>query len=162
MATFEKILGDKIITDVTIRLPPGKSYERKLYAYPDCLKWMKQVIPTLVTGREKSAVPPRDQFIFRLRQWLSGDPIQKGPMFRELRYPTDHDVWELKTTDLRIFGWMYRPRQFIAFSGGYTDDYKDPTKIKDYADDVRAVAAAREALPLDGPKFVRGDFHDLV
>ncbi len=79
-----------------------------------------------------------------------------------MEYPRDNDVWELKTDDLRLFGWMYQPKKFIVASHGYADDYKVPTKTKDYADDVRAVMEARQALPLDGPKFVKGKFDDLV
>ncbi len=57
---------------------------------------------------------------------------------------------------------MYRPRELIAVCGGYADDYKEPTKTKDYADERRKVIAARDALPLDGQKFVTGDFNELV
>ena len=87
--------------------------------------------------------------------------MEYGRMFRDLE-PTTDDVWELKTADLRIFGWMYQKRKFIAVRGGYTDDYKEPTKIKNYADDRKEVVKARDALPLDNPKFVRGEFHELV
>src|SRR4051812_1731001 len=132
MAGFEKILADRVIVPVVVRLPTGQSQVRFLYAYPECLKWMKEIVPTLVTGRKTDAQTPAEQLFLRLRQWLSGAPINKGPMFRELKYPQNNDVWELKTTDLRMFGWMYRPRKFIIASHGYTDHYKEPTKIKDY------------------------------
>lgn len=69
---------------------------------------------------------------------------------------------KLQTADLRIFGWMYQPHKFIAVCGGYADDYKEPTKTKFYADDRRAVVTARDALPLDGDKFVTGAYDDLV
>jgi len=77
-------------------------------------------------------------------------------------HPPDSDTWELKTDDLRLFGWMYRPKVFIIASHGYTDHYKEPTKIKNYADDVRAVIEARDALTLDEPKLVRGRFDELI
>lgn len=46
--------------------------------------------------------------------------------------------------------------------GGYADDYKHPTKIKNYGDERSAVVKARDELPLDGVKYATGDFHDLV
>lgn len=162
MATFEKILEDGLLVPVTVKLGRGRFYDRKLYAYPECHRWMRQDVPRMVTGRIQSAQTPAQQLILRLAQWLSGDSINSGLMFRELKYPRDHDVWELKTDDLRIFGWMYQSKQFIAAVGRYTDDYKEPTKIRNYADDVRAVATARDALPLEGTKFVRGKFDELV
>lgn len=87
--------------------------------------------------------------------------MQYGPMFHDMD-PAADEVWEMKTEDLRIFGWMYKPREFIAVQGGYADDYKKPTKSKNYADDRRDVVKARDALPLDGDKFVGGRFHELV
>ncbi len=67
----------------------------------------------------------------------------------------------MKTDDLWIFGWLYKPGTFVAVRGGYADDYKEPTKTKNYADDMQAVVAVRDALPLDGGKIYRGDFNDL-
>lgn len=161
MATLDKILEAKTITRVTVRLARGQFDERKFYAYPDCLQWMKTEVPKMVTGRIGADNTPAEQLIQRLVQWIVGKPMAEGRMFRDMRPKSDH-VWELKTPDLRIFGWLCRPREFIAVCGGYADDYKEPTIIKDYEDDRRAVLAARDALPLDGDKFARGEFHGLV
>lgn len=109
----------------------------------------------------KSEFTPAQQLTERLRQWMAGEPMAYGPMFHDMD-PSSDEVWELKTADLRVFGWMYRPCEFIAVCGGYADDYKPPTKIKNYADDRRKVVKARNELPLDGKKFVTGGFDDLV
>lgn len=87
--------------------------------------------------------------------------MAQGRMFRDMR-PQRDGVWELKTADLRIFGWMYRPCEFIAVCGGYADDYKEPTITRYYEDDKRAVIDARNTLPLDPPKCVIGAFDELV
>jgi len=84
-----------------------------------------------------------------------------GPMFHDMD-PKSDEVWEIKTADLRIFGWIYRRCEFVAMRGGYTDHYKEPTKIKNYADERRDVVKARETLPLDGDKYVKGAFNELV
>lgn len=115
----------------------------------------------MVTGRVQSSLAPKEQLINRLLQWITGKPMVRGRMFQDL-LPQGDAVWELKTADLRIFGWIYRPRKFIAVRGGYADDYKEPTKIKFYGDDRRAVVEARDVLPLDGEKFVMGDYDELV
>jgi len=92
MATFEKILEDGILLPVRVRLGRDKFYDRKMYAYPASLRWMKEIVPTLVSGRLNSAQTPAEQLIMRLQQWLSGAPINKGPMFQEMKYPKDNDV----------------------------------------------------------------------
>jgi hypothetical protein len=161
MTTFDRLILDRMLIRVTRHLPRGQFHERKFYAYPECLEWMRNEVPQMVTGRIKSDFTPYEQLMERLRQWMAGDPMAYGPMFHDMEPATD-EVWELKTADLRIFGWMYQPREFIAVRGGFADDYKEPTKTKNYADERREVIRARDALPLDGAKFVRGDFDELV
>jgi hypothetical protein len=160
MATFDSLLGKQIIR-VKLPLPNGQFDERKVYAYPECLEWMKAKVPTMVTGRVQSDFTPAEQLIRILMKWITGKPMAYGRMLKDMT-PRSDEVWEMKTADLRIFGWMYRPKELIVVCGGYADDYKEPTKTKNYADDRREVVAARDALPLDGQKFVTGDFDELV
>jgi hypothetical protein len=161
MATFDTLLAQKSLVRVTVKLPRGQFHERKFYAYPECLEWMRNHVPRMVAGRLASAFTPTEQLMERLRQWMAGEPMKYAPWFRDLD-PQEHGVWEMKTADLRVFGWMYRAREFVAVRGGYADDYKEPTKIKNYADDRREVVRAREALPLDGQKYAKGGFDELV
>src|SRR5690606_40181291 len=63
-------------------------------------------------------------------------------LFKDLM-PRSDEVWELKTADLRIFGWLYRPRKFIAVVGGYADDYKGAHNKQNYEDAKRKVLRCR-------------------
>jgi hypothetical protein len=161
MGTLSSLLNRKILIRVTARLARDQFHERKFYAYPACLEWMRNEVPKMTTGRVASDFRPQEQLFERLRQWMAGDPMAYGRMFHDMD-PKSDNVWEIKTADLRIFGWMYRPKEFVAVCGGYADDYKAPTKIRNYADDRRGVVRARNALPLDGVKYAKGDFHELV
>jgi hypothetical protein len=160
MSTFDSLVAAKSLIQVVLSLPRGQFHERKIYAYPECVEWMKSV-RQMVTGRVASDFTPQEQLVERLRQWMSGDSIVYDRMFHDME-PRAENVWEMKTADLRIFGWMYKPKVFVAVRGGYADDYKEPTKIKNYADDRNEVLKARDALPLDGEKFAEGDFDELV
>jgi hypothetical protein len=160
MATIGILLEEKKLHRVTVPLRRGQFHDRKLYALPDCFRWMKGV-RGMVTGRIKSASTPYEQMIERFRQWTAGEPMLNGPWFHDME-PCSDNVWEMKTDDLRIFGWMYRPREFIAAVGGYADDYKEPTKTKTYTQAMADVIAARDALPLDEPKYTEGEFDELV
>jgi len=161
MATFDRLIEQKTLIRVTVQLSRDQFHERKFYALPACLKWMRDEVPKMNAGRLASAFTPGEQLNERLRQWMSGDPMRYGRMFHDLQ-PASDAVWELKTADLRIFGWMYRDREFIGTHGAYADDFKEPTKRRNYSDERRAVVAARDSLPLDGVKFVTGDFDELV
>jgi hypothetical protein len=76
--------------------------------------------------------------------------------------PMSDEVWEMKTADIRIFGWMYRPRTFIAVFGDYADLYKGKTQRRSYEDARRKIKKARDILDLDPPKFTKGTFDELV
>ena len=69
-------------------------------------------------------------------------------MFKDLTPATD-EVWEFKTADLRIFGWIYRPKVFIAGILGYADHYKSPSYLRSYDDARNRVVAMRNTLDLD-------------
>ncbi len=88
-----------------------------------------------------------------------------GKMFKDLM-PKDAETWEMKTVDLRVFGWIYKPKIFIAVFGDYADLYKGKNKsvkpIASYARAVNRVVRAREMLDLDEPKFVTGVYDELV
>lgn len=162
MATFDELLERRVLIRVTVRLRHDQFHERRLYAFPTFLEWVKNEVPKMVTGRLKAAQTPLEQLQVRLREWMAGNPMRYGRMFQDL-LPRDRDyVWEMKTPDLRIFGWMYRPKQFIAVFGDFADDYKPPTRTKSYADARKQVVKARDDIPLDGDKYSDGDFDDLV
>jgi hypothetical protein len=161
MATFSKLLHDRVLIKVGVVLKPRQFPERKLYAFPDCWDWMRNEVPKLKTGTLQSAFTPLEQQIHRLRQWISGAPITYDRMFHEI-LPHERGVWELKTADLRYFGWMYRTREFVVARCGYADDFKGDTKKKTVADERDQVVARREALPLDGEKWKDGTFDELV
>jgi len=76
--------------------------------------------------------------------------------------PHQDEVWEAKTPDLRIFGWMYKPRTFVAVFGDYADLYKGRNPRKSYDAAVRRVVRTRNDLRLSAPKFVSGTFDELV
>jgi len=55
----------------------------------------------------KSDFTPLDQLGVRLTEWITGKPMVENRMFRHMT-PLSDDVIELKTDDLRIFGWLYQ------------------------------------------------------
>lgn len=161
MATLTTLLDEKKLIRVVVPLTRKQFHERVFYAFPACANWMRNDVPKMVTGRLQSDRTPLEQLHGRLREWIAGEELRLGTMFSRMEPHTDH-VCELKTPDLRLFGWMYQPKKFIAVFGDYADDYKPPTKTKNYADAVRAVLKARDSLPLDGAKFATGDLDGLV
>lgn len=99
-----------------------------------------------------------------LRKWNAGKPMAYGRVFSNLR-PAGRGVWEMKTADLRTFGWIYRPKVFIATFAGFADDYKsqngNPPK-ESYDEARERVIWIRDRLELDPPALVTGDYNALI
>jgi hypothetical protein len=105
---------------------------------------------------------PKQQLYVRFKEWIIGKPMVRDRMFRDMR-PLQDGVVELKTADLRLFGWTPYVKALVLTRVGMADDYKwqtvngvrQPPK-KSYEDEKKKVIAYRDATPLDEPKFVTG------
>lgn len=148
-----------------LRLDWKEFDERELYMTRELFEELKAELLQM-TGA--SDFTPQQQLNRRFREWITGKPMEQGRMFRNMRPRTD-GVFELKTPDLRLFGWMPAAKKLILARAGLADDYKPQTvdgtpqpPKKSYETEKAAVIAARDALPLDEPKSAIGDFDDLV
>jgi hypothetical protein len=161
MATLDNIAT---ITQIFVPLGPREFDEREFYALPSFLRFLQETLPGLEGGVLEAKETPKQQMDTVLRKWNAGKPMRYGRMFSILR-PTRHSVWEMKTADLRIFGWLYRPRVFVAAFAGFADDYKrqngQPPK-ESYSAARDRVVWLRGILDLDPPLFVTGDYDAIV
>ncbi len=161
MATILSLVEDKSLHRIPVPLDEGDCIYREIYGLPEFKKWLDEDLPKLSPGRLQASDTPAEQVDFRLYQWITGEEIQYSRHFKDLM-PQADEVWELKMVDVRIFGWIYRPRVFIAVFGDYADLYKGKAKSKNYSDSIRKVKDARAQLDLDEPKYAGGTFDGLV
>ena len=78
---------------------------------------------------------------------------------RRLLDPVGFHTWELRTPDVRVFGWLPARRHFIAVSGEMKRRLKPSSK---YTPFIQGVVAFRDALDLDAPKALTGvATHDI-
>lgn len=74
--------------------------------------------------------------------------------------PHGQHVSELKTEDVRIFGWLAKKGHFVAVCGSLK---KVIPRAKDYAPFIKAVVDFRAALELDEPKTLLGvTLHEVL
>lgn len=125
------------------------------------MKALTDDLPNWKTGRLQAAQTPAEQFDEILLKWTAGKDIKYDKWMKDLT-PAQDEVWEMKTADLRIFGWLYKPLTFIAAFLDYADDYKGVNPKMDYEVTKGEVIAVRNALDLDPPKFATGTFDALV
>jgi hypothetical protein len=115
-------------------------------------------LPTIPSDWEIE-VAPVGQLDALVEIFASGETLTVGEHFKPLR-PHAHGVWELKTTDLRIFGGFPIKDHFIAIIA----DTAERIKTHDlYAEYIGEVVRFRDALDLNAPKFIPGNNpHDIV
>jgi hypothetical protein len=161
MATLDSI---PIGTRITVPLGRGEFNEREFYALPSFMNDMQNVVPTWPAGVLNAPLSPRQQLDDILRKWITGKPMRYDRWLKDLT-PVTSEVWEIKTADLRIFGWIYRPKLFVAVFIGYADNYKRQNgrqPVEAYDDARDRVVHNRNRLNLDEPKFATGVFDALV
>ncbi len=121
----------------------GAAHLRWVYGFPEFQTWLAVDLPNLEPGRLKAPDAPKEQMDNILYRWITGKDIRYGRQFQDLM-PMVDEVWEMKTPDLRIFGWIYQPRKFIAVFGDYADLYKGANKSRSYAAAVQRVKRKRD------------------
>jgi hypothetical protein len=102
---------------------------------------------------------PLQQMDSLLEVFCSGETLTFDQRFKPLVHLND-GIWELKTPDLRFFGWFPHKDCFIGGALDLAFNVKSYNLYPGYADEV---AYHRTQLDLDNPKFIPGaDPRDVV
>lgn len=159
MATPAQLAARNLLHKVEDVLGPHEQEERLLYAVPRAKEWMDARLADLASdGFYENAPSPEQQVDDLFYNFISGnEEISEWvphPMF-----PHAYGVWELRTADLRFFGWFWRKGIFIisavdqkvrCLEFGLNGPYRDQC-IRD-----------RDGLDLDPPTFISGDLRDVL
>lgn len=144
------VRGDLCRYDPNLRA--GEQEFRCLYGSPRFVGWVQNDLPNLGStwGIDQS---PTEQFDAYMEIFASDEPLYFGWAFKPLVHLAD-GVWELKTADLRIFGWFSAKDCFIA----YVADTKERIRLhRFYNGYAQETLRFRTQLDLNEPKFVLGD-----
>jgi hypothetical protein len=136
--------------------------ERLLYAFPHIIQWLDKTLPSLPSDFKhfmEEDLSPLEQVDVLFHDFVSGNDMSYYERSHSMT-PTALGVWELKTTDVRFFGWFHAPRCFIianvdtkarclefeGLNGGYRDN----------------AVFRRRNLDLNEPKFITGGYADVL
>jgi hypothetical protein len=158
MATIDSLVGNGLVR-VTVPLGPtdGETI-RRVFAFPELDAWIRADVPNLQI-EAGAALSPKEELDDLLFNYISSKgQLRYDKMFKDLM-PASDEIWELKTWQLRIFGWFCRKDDFVGVFG----KRKVEMKPRGAYDEAKArVIAARNALPLDAPKFVGGTIKNVI
>jgi len=115
-------------------------------------KWIQVTLPGLVQDRNRQLTP--EQEFYALMDIFCGGSEIEIPRDIHVMRSNGRGIWELRTIDLRLFGWFPKRDVFIAVSAHTAKSVKDGNL---YPRLVEEAVAFRDRLDLDEPKFVEGD-----
>lgn len=133
-------------------LDPPQQELRRIYLGPKLATWITDTLPTLESDRGLET-SPLGQFDELVAVFCSGETLTFDWHFKPLNYVQD-GIWELKTADLRIFGWFPEKDCFIGIIADTKARIIEFTLVAPYAN--VEVAPFRNDLDLDEPKFIDG------
>jgi hypothetical protein len=163
MATLAKLIEDAIVVRINVELD-GRLPWRELYAYPAqgapnyLLEWLRNTLPGLVSSAVGADDTPEEQLYALVELYVVGERLNLGEMYKPL-HPHADGVWELRTTDTRLFGWFHRKDCLIVV---FADETERIHKYSLHASYRNEIVRLRNALDLDEPKFVAGVEEDDV
>lgn len=159
MATLAE-LCDSGILDTIDPLEPDELPWRTLYGTMEFLTWLDQVLPNLEHNPMYASLTPLEQVFALFAEYVSGDDFFSDRRFKKLNWKPDRYVWELKTDDVRIFGWAPKKDAFICCFG----DAKDRIVIEDsYGRYIAQTVYVRDHIELNEPKCLTGgSYKDVI
>ena len=130
---------------------------RRIYLLPRAQEWLKNVLPETDSDRLTEEVPLM-QVDALFYEFCSGQALRVGTRFKALVHLGD-GVWELKTADVRLFGWFTQKDCFVVSDCDSKYRILKLGLVRPYSEQA---VRFRENLDLDEPKFVPGDNPDDV
>ncbi len=150
MATLYELETQGQVFRLTMRkIAPQK---REVWLFADVREWFGSVLPSLTSFYNDEQSTPIQQAYTLLGSFLRGEELYESEDFWRMR-PIEADVFELKSPDLRFFGWFAKPKVFLIAAA---DTFAN-THEHDLHDGYRnTVVYKRNNLDLDEPKVVAG------
>jgi hypothetical protein len=163
MATLSEFSGaDGPLYRYDPELPAHELEIRLFLASERVAKWIEEKLPELKQDLDRE-LNPVEEFYALMANFCGGTvleiPRDFHPMRAVGRDGNHQGVWELRTIDLRIFGWFPVKDSFVAVSAHPAKKVKDEGL---YHGPVNEVVDFRHRLNLDEPKFISGDDPNAV
>jgi hypothetical protein len=150
MATLATLIARGVLQQIDVPLD-GELPMRMFCARPRFVDWLMESLPAEPVDRGGSQ-SPAEQIDDLLYRFISGKSLLDNYDLHAL-LPDDRCVWELKTSDVRIFGWFPERDTFVGVGGDMARRIKDMKLYGGYRDEVRIF---RDRLDLDEPKYLQG------
>ncbi len=152
MKTIEELVEANIISRIQVEMHQCDQELRLLYGTPAFIVWLGELAKGTGPERRLGEATAAEQVDDLINTFLSGRPLVYMRQFRSIR-AEKNAVWELKTPDVRIFGWFLKKDCFVGVFGNWTDVVKDHDLYRGYRIAIRRM---RRELGVDETLCVQG------
>lgn len=160
MTTIANLEARGDLVHIDARLDPGVMPCRSLYAIPSFTEWLESKLPCLETRVIGGVLSPLEQVDALFDEYVSGEDMDDDRRFKKLFHNPEYYIWEFKTTDVRIFGWVPKRDMFICTYGDLRDEIDLHKSFTQY---ILKSVYERSSLDLDEPKYVHsGKYNDVL
>ena len=152
MLTIAALEDRGAIRRIDVELSPRAQPCRLLYGVPGFIAWLQERTRTNERSPMGLELSPSQQLDNLFHDFVSGEPLAFSRQFRFIRAEEDA-IWELKTPDLRVFGWFLKRDCFLAVFGDWADRVKDHGLYRGYRLEIRRLRrelGANEMLCVKG------------
>jgi hypothetical protein len=158
MATLEQLCRSGTLIRHEAILETWEMPERVILMTSDFDFWAQGTLQLAPKDRAK-VLTPFEQLEEHFYKFIVGRTLVYPEDYRLLEEHRD-GVYELKTHDVRIFGWFPRRRHFVAVKGALKSQLPNKGSYQPFIDIVLAV---RASMDLDDPKTFKGkSIHDVI
>lgn len=136
MTTIQELSDRGLLIPITVDLADHEQPNRLIYGTEGFIRWLEVMIKSEEPSAIGSDLSVREQLDLLIYTFVSGRPLVYSRQFRFIR-SEEYAVWELKTVDLRIFGWFMKRDCFAAVFGDRADRVKDHDLYRGYRLEIR-------------------------
>jgi hypothetical protein len=151
MATLSELADRGDLFRLDPELPANELENRFVYLSPKLRDWMANTLPDLVSDWD-AELTPQEEVAQLFETFCSGVVLTYDKDFKPLYYTKD-GAWELRTIDIRIFGWFPEKNYFVGVVANTAKNVHDHGLTQGHAGEA---CYFREALDLNEPKSIPG------
>ncbi|WP_306046100.1 hypothetical protein [Nioella sp. MMSF_3534] len=159
MATLVELCESGELVQLEVPLAAHELPMRRLFAIPSFVRWLEESLGDIEHDDLYSDQTPLEQVDSLFFEYISGAVFSTDRRFKKLSSTPDHGIWELKSDDVRIFGWIPEKDAYVCCFGDSADRVK---LLNTYGRYIAQSAFVRDNINLDEPKCVMSSEYDDV
>ena len=151
MATLLELIADGRLVKLDPQLGKHELEERQIFLLPQTAIAVTKLLETMESEWDIESTPAEqlDELVYH---FVTGGQLDYPRQFHVLDHARD-GVWQLKTQDLRLFGWFPTKDCFICSDITNANEIK---RLHQYSGYCEQTWFRREKLDLDEPKYIDG------